>query len=217
MKPMRNVLLLLLAPLYLLQGADEVAHGLLRAHTIYPPPLEEVRYATTYNFTGHLLYPFPAVYLHRDTAAALQKVQEELASQGLGLKVFDGYRPISVQARMWAIVPDERYVSDPLKSKGKHTRGTAVDVTLVDHLGNELPMPTGYDDFSEKAHRDSGKWSLEQRTNSLKLEAVMKKHGFEPFPFEWWHYDLRGWENYPPLDISFEELARGVETAKPAE
>ncbi len=217
LKTMRSALWFLLLSLHWMQGADEVEHGLIRAGTIYPPPLEEVRYATTYNFTGHVLYPFPAVYLHRDAAAALQKVQEDLAAQGLGLKIFDGYRPLSVQARMWAIIPDERYVSDPLKSRGKHTRGTAVDVTLVDYLGNELPMPTGFDDFSEKAHRDSGKWSLEQRTNNLKLEAVMKKHGFLPFPFEWWHYDLRGWENYPPLDISFEELARGAETARLAD
>lgn len=214
---MGKVLFFLFASLSVARCSDEIAHGLVNAATIYPPPLEEVRYATTYNFTGHVLYPFPAVFLHRDTVAALQEVQEELAGQGLGLKIFDGYRPISVQARMWQIMPDERYVSDPLKSKGKHTRGTAVDVTLVNHLGNELPMPTAYDDFSEKAHRTSDKWSIEQRENSLKLEAVMKKHGFVPFPFEWWHFDLRDWQNYPPLDISFEELDRGVETARPAE
>lgn len=197
-------------------GTPEIAHELVRAETIYPPPLEEVRYATTYNFTGHVLYPFPAVFLNKDTAAALQKVQEELASQGLGLKIFDGYRPLSVQAKMWQIVPDERYVSDPLKSKGKHTRGTAVDVTLVDHLGRELHMPTPYDDFTEKAHRTSDKWTGEERANSLKLEAAMKKHGFVPFEYEWWHFDLADWQKYPPLDISFDDLARGVLTTTPA-
>lgn len=214
---MRHVLLCLLLGSMGIFAADqpEISHGLVRAESIYPPPLEEVRYATTYNFTGHVLYPFPAVFLHRDAAAALQKVQEELAAEGLGLKIFDGYRPISVQAKMWQILPDERYVSDPVKSKGKHTRGTAVDVTLIDHLGNELRMPTPYDDFTEKAHRTSDKWSGEERANSLKLEAVMKKHGFTPFPFEWWHYDLADWQSYPPLDISFEDLARGVTTAKP--
>lgn len=194
-----------------------VPHNLIRATTIYPPPLEEVRYATTYNFTGHVLYPFPAVYLHKDTAAALQKVQEDLAAQGLGLKVFDGYRPLSVQAKMWEIVPDERYVSDPLKSRGRHTRGTAVDLTLVDHMGNALKMPTGYDDFTEKAHRDSPKWTGEERANATKLEAAMKKHGFIPFAYEWWHFDLANWETYPPLNISFDDLAKGVTTAKPVE
>ncbi|MDX2079890.1 MAG: M15 family metallopeptidase [Terrimicrobiaceae bacterium] len=194
-------------------SAADVEHRLVNVNTIYPPMLQEIRYATTYNFTGYRLYPFPAAWVHADVAAALQKVQEELASEGLGLKIYDGYRPLSVQARMWAILPDERYVSDPAKSKGRHTRGVAVDVTLVDRLGNELPMPTPFDDFTTRAHRDSPKWTEEQRRNSQKLEAVMTKYGFLAFHFEWWHYDFAGWEKYPPLDISFEDLARGVQTA----
>jgi len=190
-------------------------HNLVNVRTIQPPLLQEVRYATAYNFTGKVLYPFPAVFVQREVAAALQRVQIELGYEGLGLKIFDGYRPVSVQVRMWNAVSDERYVSDPSKSRGKHTRGTAVDVTLVDHNGNELPMPTAYDDFSEKAHRFSKDWPAAARKNSLKLEAVMKKHGFIPFPYEWWHFDYRDWEKYPPLDISFEDLGRGVRVAEP--
>jgi len=193
-----------------------VEHNLVNVGMIYPALLQEIRYATTYNFTGRTLYPFPTAFVHRDVATALQKVQEELGWEGLGLKIYDGYRPISVQAKMWSLVPDERYVSDPGKSKGKHTRGTAVDVTLVDRIGNDLKMPTAYDDFTEKAHRFSKKWSALERKNSLKLEAVMKKHGFTPFPYEWWHYDYKDWEKYPPLDITFEELGKGVKTAVPA-
>lgn len=187
-----------------------IVHGLVDVNTISPRPLLEVRYATPYNFTGRPLYPFPAVYVHRDVAAALQRVQTELAAEGLGLKIYDGYRPFSVQELMWKAVPDERYVSNPAKSKGKHTRGTAVDVTLVDRMGNELPMPTPYDDFTDLAHRlNSPSWRPDQRKNSLKLEALMKKHGFIPFAFEWWHYDYKDWESHPPLDVSFEELAAG--------
>lgn len=193
-----------------------IEHNLVNVGMIYPPLLQEIRYATTYNFTNRVLYPFPTAFVHQDVAAALQKVQEELSWDGLGLKIYDGYRPLSVQARMWELVKDPRYVSDPSRSRGKHTRGTAVDVTLVDARGNELRMPTGYDDFTEKAHRFSTKWSKEERTNSLKLEAVMKKHGFQPFPYEWWHFDFRDWEKYPPLDISFEDLGRGVKTAAPS-
>jgi zinc D-Ala-D-Ala dipeptidase len=190
-----------------------IEHNLVNVGTIYPPLLQEIRYATTCNFTGNVLYPFPTAFVHRHVAAALQKVQEDLSKEGLALKIFDGYRPMSVQVKMWELVPDERYVSDPTKSRGKHTRGTAVDVTLVDRMGNELKMPTTFDDFSSKAHRFSAEWTNEERANSLKLEAVMKKHGFIPFPFEWWHYDYAGWEDYPPLDISFESLTRGVKTA----
>lgn len=194
---------------------EPVEHGLVNVGLLRPPPLQEIRYATTYNFTKEVLYPFPAVFLHRDAAAALEKVQQELAKEGLGLKVFDGYRPISVQRKMWDLIQDDRYVSNPNKGFGRHTRGTAVDVTLVDAVGNELKMPTGFDSFQEKAHRLSGEWSPEEKANSLKLEAVMKKFGFVPYPFEWWHYDLAGWENYPPLDISFEDLANGVTTTIP--
>lgn len=190
--------------------AAEIEHNLVNVGMIHPPLLQEIRYATMCNFTGQVLYPFPAAFVHREVAAALQRVQKDLSSEGLCLKIFDGYRPFSVQKKMWASLPDERYISDPRKSKGKHTRGTAVDVTLVDRLGNELKMPTGYDDFSGNARRFSIKWTDEERSNSFKLEAAMKKHNFIPFPYEWWHYDFAGWENYPVLDIPFENLAQPV-------
>lgn len=195
--------------------AQEIEHRLVDVRTIYPPPLQEIRYATTYNFTGFKLYPFPAAFVHEDLIAPLQKVQEELAAEGLGLKIYDAYRPLSVQAKMWQILPDERYVSDPTKSKGRHTRGVAVDVTLVDQHGNELKMPTAYDDFTKKAHRFSNAWSEDERRNSLKLQSVMAKNGFVPFPFEWWHFDFRNSEKYPALNITFEELVRGVQTTVP--
>ena len=193
----------------------EIDHNLVNVGMIYPPLAQEIRYATLCNFTGEVLYPFPTAFVHRDVAGALQKVQEELKAEGLCLKIFDGYRPFSVQKRMWALVPDERFVSEPGKSRGKHTRGTAVDVTLVDRMGNEIKMPTAYDDFSDKARRYSTKWTVEERRNSLKLESIMRKHNFVPFPFEWWHFDYAGWENYPPLDIGFEALGQGVRTAVP--
>ena len=193
-------------------SSTQLEHNLVNVATIYPPLLHEIRYATACNFTGQVLYPFPAAFVHRDVAAALLRVQQDLRKEGLCLKIFDGYRPGSIQFKMWELVRDERYVSNPTESKGKHTRGTAVDVTLVDRMGNELVMPTRYDDFSDKAHRFSSKWTKEERTNSLKLEAVMRKHGFIPFAFEWWHYDYAGWEKYPPLDVSFDSLARDAKS-----
>lgn len=197
------------------QEAAPLEHHLVNARGIHPPLLEEVRYATTYNFTGTVLYAFPAVFVHKDVAAALQNVQKDLQAEGLGLKIYDGYRPLSVQQLMWDLIRDERYVSDPSKNRGRHTRGTAVDVTLVDRMGNELVMPTPYDDFTEKAHRSAKSWTPEQRKNSEKLEAAMKKHGFLPYPYEWWHFDWQDWQNLPPLDISFDDLARGVKVTVP--
>lgn len=197
-------------------GAAPIAHELVDVATIQPPPLEEIRYATTHNFTGEVLYPFPAAFLHRNAATALAKVQAALAKEGLGLKIWDGYRPLSVQQKMWDLIRDERYVSNPAVNRGRHTRGTAVDVTLVDKLGNELPMPTTFDDFTEAAHRDAKTPTSAQRANAKKLEAVMIRHSFDPYPFEWWHFDLRDWKSYPVLDISFEALRRGDRTTEPA-
>ena len=195
--------------------AAPLEHHLVDVRTIQPPLLEEIRYATRCNFTGSQLYPFPAAFVHRDVAAALAAVQVDLAKQGLALKIYDGYRPFSVQQKMWDLIRDERYVSNPAVNKGRHTRGTAVDVTLVDKLGNELPMSSPFDDFTEAAHRDSKTMIATQRANMLTLQDAMMRHGFEPYPFEWWHFDFRNWKSYPVLDISFDALARGEKTAKP--
>jgi D-alanyl-D-alanine dipeptidase len=186
-----------------LAGSD-----LVDVATIRPPLLEEIRYATRHNFTGEALYPFPAAFVHRDVAAALARVQAGLAKEGLGLKIYDGYRPLSVQQKMWDLIHDERYVSNPAVNKGRHTRGTAVDVTLIDRMGNELAMPSPFDDFTEAAHRDSKTMTREQQANMKKLEDIMTRHGFEPYPFEWWHYDFHGWQKYPVLDVSFREIER---------
>ncbi|MGH8045978.1 MAG: M15 family metallopeptidase, partial [Chthoniobacterales bacterium] len=195
--------------------AAPIEHHLVDVRTIKPPLLEEIRYATRYNFTGEALYPFPAAFVHRDIAAALQKVQADLAKEGLGLKIYDGYRPFSVQQKMWDLVHDERYVSDPAVNRGRHTRGTTVDVTLVDKLGNALDMPSAFDDFDQDAHRDSKTMTAAQRANMKKLEIAMAHRGFEPYPFEWWHFDFHGWEKYPVLDISFDALAAGERTTEP--
>lgn len=199
--------LFLLSAFGSVDGRAVEGHDLVPLETVEPPCLPEVRYATRHNFTGRALYPLPRVFLHRDTARALTRVQRELERRGLGLKVWDAYRPLSVQWQMWNLIRDERYVSNPSKNKGRHTRGTAVDVTLIDKLGRELPMPSDFDDFSERAHRDYRGGTAIQRRNRQLLEDVMQKHGFVGYPTEWWHFDLREWQDYPPLDLSIESLA----------
>jgi D-alanyl-D-alanine dipeptidase len=166
----------------------------------------DLRYATPNNFVHSTLYPVARAYLHRDAARALVAVQHELAAQGLGLKIFDAYRPLSVQQRMWDLIHDERYVSNPAINAGRHTRGTAVDLTLVDREGKEVPMPTPFDDFTERAHRNAAGIPADAAHNSKLLEAAMLKHGFLPYPFEWWHFDFRDWKKHPPLDVPLEEL-----------
>ena len=166
----------------------------------------DLRYATPDNFTKTTLYPVAKGYLHRTAADALVKVQRELAAQGLGLKIFDAYRPLSVQQKMWDLIRDDRYVSNPALNAGRHTRGTAIDLTLIDRDGKELPMPTPYDDFSERAHREAKGIPADAARNSKLLEAAMLKHGFLPYPFEWWHFDFRDWKTRPPLDVPLELL-----------
>ena len=129
----------------------------------------------------------------------LSKAQEEFKKHNVGLKVWDAYRPMSVQVAMWQIMPDERYVSDPAKG-GRHTRGTAVDVTLVDlKTGKELAMPTKFDEFSEKAHRNYAYLDSKVKANVELLESIMHKHGFIGLPTEWWHFDYHNWQDLPVI------------------
>lgn len=180
--------------------------------SVNPRIRQEIRYATANNFTGRVLYDTAGCYLRLSVARALSRVQEDLEPLGLGLKIFDAYRPLSVQWELWAIVPDERYVANPAKGS-RHNRGAAVDLTLVDSKGRELPMPTGYDDFSERAHRDYSNLPAEAVANRALLERAMIRRGFVPLPTEWWHFDAAGWERLPLLDLSFREIETGRRTA----
>ena len=158
----------------------------------------DIKYATTNNFTHAVLYPNPKArcYTRKAVAERLANVQSELGEQGLGLRVFDAFRPASAQRTMWALVPDERYVANPAKGS-RHNRGAAVDLTLVDAQGRELLMPTPFDSFSPKAHRDCVDLPAEALRNRQLLQAVMERHGFIGLPTEWWHFDATNWQTYP--------------------
>ncbi len=184
-----------------------VSHDLVDIQSINPSIKLDIRYATTNNFTKQKVYRSAKCYLRRQVAEALSRVQCELEEQGLGLKVWDGYRPLQAQWVLWEIVPDPRYVSDPRKG-GRHTRGTAVDVTIVRISdGKEVAMPTGFDDFTEKAWRSYNNLSEEVKKNRQLLQTVMTKPGFVGLETEWWHFDWHDWKNFDVLDISFEDLA----------
>jgi len=137
----------------LFAGAAPDPTALVEATALVPGLRVDMRYATADNFTGKVIYPVARCLLRRAVALRLARVQAALAARGLGLKVWDCYRPLAVQQKLWDLVKDPRYVADPKKGS-RHNRGAAVDLTLVDKDGRELPMPTRFDDFSEKAHRD---------------------------------------------------------------
>lgn len=160
----------------------------------------DIRYATPRNFTGRALYPRARCLLRPAVVERLARAQQAAAAQGLGLKVFDCYRPLSVQRAMWTLVPDERYVADPAKGS-RHNRGAAVDLTLVDAAGQALEMPTGFDEFSARAHRDYQDLPPAALANRARLERLMVDAGFRGLPSEWWHFDADGWERYDVLDL----------------
>lgn len=167
----------------------------------------DIRYATRNNFTRQVLYRNPLVLLRRPAALALKAVQEDIKSRGYGLKIFDCYRPYRVTEKMWEIVPDDRYAADPKKGSG-HNRGVAVDLTIIElKTGEEIPMPTAYDDFTENAHYSAIPANPKARVNRAFLREIMEKHGFVALETEWWHFYLPDFEKYPLMDVTFEQLA----------
>lgn len=166
--------------------ADE---DLVRVRDFIPNIREELAYATTDNFTGVQIYDFYNTYLRYGTVKKLAAVSAELEAQGLGLLIWDGFRPVSAQAALWNICPNEKYVSHPVRGTRAHCRGNAVDLTLWDlETGEKLEMPTGFDDFSALADRNYSDCTDTAAENARLHEQVMKKHGFKPYSAEWWHY-----------------------------
>lgn len=171
------------------------------------PLFTDFKYATINNFTQSVLYNNPDAFVRLKVAIALKHSEEELAAKGLALKIFDAYRPYSVTKKMWAIVPDERYAANPAKGSG-HNRGIAVDVTLVKITsGEELAMPTGFDDFSERAHHNYMNLPQNVLQNRELLKTTMENNGFQALSNEWWHYSLANTEtNFELLDLTFQQL-----------
>ena len=148
----------------------------------------DLRYATADNFTGQVIYTFSDAYLRYGTVKKLAAAQETLAEQGYGLKIWDAFRPVSAQFALWDICPDGRYVANPNKGFSSHSRGNTVDLTLVTSDGEDVSMPTGFDDFSAKADRDYSDVEEEAAINALLLEETMIEAGFKPYSSEWWHF-----------------------------
>ncbi len=172
-----------------------------------PGLILDLRYATTNNFMHKKLYPaITTTYLKLPAAQALKRIESELKEMGLGLKIFDAYRPYSVTEKMWEPIKDERYVADPKKGSG-HNRGIAVDLTIINLQTNqELPMGTGYDNFTDTAHQTFTALPKELLVNRNILKSLMEKHGFIALESEWWHYFLQNASDFELLEIPFKKL-----------
>ncbi len=191
--------------------ANAYAHpqyGMVELILAQPQLVLDIRYATTNNFMGKALYSGSRAFLVTDAAAALFTAQDVAHADGYDLMIYDAYRPLSVTRMMWAATPRHlrNYVANPAKGS-KHNRGAAVDVTLHDRkTGQPVLMPSDFDDFSTRAHRDFQGAPADALANRARLERYMVGVGFRPMSNEWWHFYFIGWEKYPVLDVSFDDL-----------
>lgn len=160
--------------------------------------LLDIRYATANNFTKAKIYDCPRCLLRPEAAQAVTKAHKALQKKGLGLKMFDCYRPRPYQQRLWDKVPNPDYVTPPAKGS-MHSRGAAVDLTIVDAKGRELDMGTEYDFFGEKAHTDYRGHSAKVQANRDLLRETLAAVGFKGIRTEWWHFSFQG-KDYPLSD-----------------
>ncbi len=180
----------------------------------YAPTIKvDLRYSTTNNFTKKVVYDFEDAYIRYGTLKKLIAVQEELAEEGVGLCIWDAYRPLSGQeALYYAADPEDRgiYVASP--KGGNHTKGHTVDVTLYDlSTGELLEMPSEFDDFSEKAHPDklSDDTEIARENVTTLINAMTKDNRFSTISSEWWHFvDTDSYEmsSFDPSKTDIEEL-----------
>lgn len=203
---------------------EQLPTGFVYVDTVIPDIRIELRYATAHNFVGEPIdgYLQPRCILTRETAAALRQVQEELRFFGLGLKVFDAYRPQRAVDHFvrWAhdpgatrtkgefypgVAKEKLFAEEYIADRSGHSRGSTVDVTIVPlqgDSGRELDMGTGFDFFGPESWPVCARMAPYQRANRMLLQTVMKKHGFRPYAKEWWHFTLEH-EPFPETYFNF--------------
>lgn len=168
----------------------------------------DVRYASADNFLGEPVYASARAYLQRPAAEALVRAHRGLAAAGYGLLIHDAYRPWHISWVFWEATADSlrQFVADPVQGS-RHNRAAAVDLTLYDRAtGQPVTMPSGYDEFSARAHPGYPGGTSRQRWLRDLLRGAMEAQGFRVYEYEWWHFDFTGWERYPILNLALEEL-----------
>lgn len=169
---------------------------------IAPPIFAVVRdiaYATADNITGKPVYQRPGCYLHPDAAEKLARAIDLARALGLSLKIFDAYRPTEAQWALWNAKPDPDFLADPRRGS-PHSRGVAVDVTLLDEAGRQLDMGTPFDAFTPQSHHGRTDVSVAAQRNRLLLLGLMSAAGWDFYRNEWWHYQLFDSRRYPLID-----------------
>jgi len=191
---------------YLESIAENPDNELVDLADFIPNVVIDIRYADTNNFTGKKIYTDARAFARKPVAEALLQIQQILAKDFLGLKIYDAYRPYSATLYFYEVYGDTTFVAAPWKGS-IHNRGCAVDVSLVDlKTGKELNMPTPFDEFSERASLNYKNLTAEQIANREKLVTVMTENGFTKYEHEWWHFNIKNRDKYKLMDLSFQEL-----------
>lgn len=177
-------------------------HPLVELTELSHPIILDMRYATKKNFTEDVIYESDRCLLHQDAIPFLERAIALASQQNLTLKILDAYRPQKAQERLWEVCPDPQYVIPPERGS-HHTRGVAVDVTLVDANGRELDMGTGFDVFLPASHHGSIEISQGAALNRYKLLGIMMSAGWDFYVNEWWHYQLFSPRSYDLIDFGF--------------
>lgn len=202
----KNLTIIRDTAIYRAQVQESTANTLVEVVSLVPEIKLDIRYATNNNFTGEKIYTSPKAFVRKPLASALEIIQKSLSKYGLGLVIYDAYRPYSATVKFYEVYKDTNYVASPWQGS-RHNRGAAVDVGLVNlQTGEAIQMPTGYDSFTEAASPNYNNLPKNVIKNRELLINEMQNHGFKVYPHEWWHFDFIGWEAYSLMDISFEEL-----------
>ena len=167
----------------------------------------DMMYARADNFTGHVLYPSTDCFLHPQAEAGLRRAVVGAKAFGLKLKIFDAYRPQEAQEALWAVLPVPGYVADPAKGSN-HTRGVAVDLTLLDAMGNELDMGTPVDTMTPASHHFYPALPPSILISRMYLLTIMLEAGFVHHANEWWHYQLPDAKAFALLDNPAQDLVQ---------
>lgn len=204
----QNITVVKKTKIYSQQVMNDPAHQMIELKQLMPGIVYDLRYSSNKNFTRFKLYPSGELtFMRLQPAKALQKVQQELNKKGLGLKIFDAYRPYSITKQMWDLIKDEKYVANPANGSG-HNRGLSVDLTLINlKTGKELDMGTSFDSFTDTAHHKFNNLPATVLRNRKLLKKSMEQFGFRSLSSEWWHYSWPNDRNYQVLDIDFNFLA----------
>ena len=181
------------------------SYGLVRVADACPGVVVDMRYASERNVFGVRLYDGDEAWLLAVTARKLAAAAALAAEDGRTLIVLDAYRPLSAQARMWEALPEPGFVAPPSRGSN-HNRGAAVDVTLAGADGLELPMPSGFDEFSERASRAYRGGDRSALANSDALRGYMEKAGFRAYDGEWWHFNDPDNVSCPLIDVPITSL-----------